>query len=161
MSGYVYAPDGATPAKTPGNAGPFLKVLPAEHWVDTTPPGGTPEGYFVELTVGNAVSFGYYPFINSPTPQDNVRSGPSNQGDGTFDWVFTFSQTLQDDRLANEARDAKYLAVENAVATLRTWAVEAASTNVTNGNNTAVTQTMVNRLGVFFDRFADLIESRQ
>lgn len=44
------------------------------------------------------------------------------------------------------------------IATLRTWANDARNTTVTSGNHIATTQTIVNRLGTFFDRFADLLE---
>lgn len=49
--------------------------------------------------------------------------------------------------------------VISAVPTLRTWASDAAATTVTPGNSVAVLQTVVNRLGVFFSRFADLVEN--
>ena len=62
--------------------------------------------------------------------------------------------------IALEDLDQKRTNVEQAVDTLRSWAEDARSTNVTNGNNNTVTQVVVDRLGVFFDRFADLIESR-
>lgn len=47
-----------------------------------------------------------------------------------------------------------------AIDTLRQWADDAAGAKVTNTNNTQVTQVVVDRLGVFFDRFADLLENR-
>ena len=59
------------------------------------------------------------------------------------------------------ALNQKATNVSQAVTTLRQWAVDAAGTTVNNGNNRAVTQQVVDRLGVFFDRFADLIESRR
>ena len=46
------------------------------------------------------------------------------------------------------------------IATLRQWADDAAATTVTNGNNNQVTQVAITRLGVFFDRFADLLENQ-
>ena len=45
--------------------------------------------------------------------------------------------------------------------TLRTWATQAGNTTVTQGNAVNTLQTMVNRMGTFFSRFADLIESRR
>ena len=44
-----------------------------------------------------------------------------------------------------------------AVRTLRTWANQAQNTNVTNQNAVATLQIVVDRLGLFFDRFADLL----
>lgn len=60
----------------------------------------------------------------------------------------------------NADRTAKRQSVADSIATLRQWADEAATTTVTNGNNNAVTQTMMTRLGIFFDRFADLVEAQ-
>ena len=51
--------------------------------------------------------------------------------------------------------------VSQAVTALRQWASDAAGTTVTTGNQVAVLQQVVNRLGTFFDRFADLIESKR
>ena len=48
---------------------------------------------------------------------------------------------------------------QGAVATLRTWSDQAETTTVTSGNAVATLQTMVDRSGVFYDRFADLIEA--
>lgn len=56
--------------------------------------------------------------------------------------------------------DEKRSNVDQAVAALRQWAADAQSTTVTNANQRAVLQTTINRLGTFFDRFADLIETR-
>jgi hypothetical protein len=56
--------------------------------------------------------------------------------------------------------DQKRTNVEQAVTALRSWAEDAQNTTVTTGNHETVTQTVVDRLGVFFDRFADLIETR-
>jgi len=51
--------------------------------------------------------------------------------------------------------------VRQAAATLRSWAEDArTSPAVTSGNAVAQLQTIKDRLGVFFDRFADLIESQ-
>lgn len=50
--------------------------------------------------------------------------------------------------------------LRNAISTLRQWADQAAATTVTSTNNTQITQTMVTRLGVFFDHFADLLEQQ-
>lgn len=63
---------------------------------------------------------------------------------------------------ADEAdREAKRTEVGRAVATLRQWAQDARDTTVTATNIVAVTNVVVDRLGVFFDRFADLIEAQR
>lgn len=46
------------------------------------------------------------------------------------------------------------------IAVLRQWADEAAMTTVTQGNAVAVLNNVVTRLGIFFDRFADLLENQ-
>ncbi len=66
-----------------------------------------------------------------------------------------------DDQIDAEDREQKGANVSQAVSTLRQWAIDAAGTSVNNGNNTNVTQQVVDRLGIFFDRFADLIESKR
>lgn len=48
--------------------------------------------------------------------------------------------------------------VANSIATLRAWATEASAATVTSGNAVATLQVIVNRLGTFFDRFADMVE---
>lgn len=53
--------------------------------------------------------------------------------------------------------------LNNAVTTLRLWASEAKTVDVapmTVTQHKAVTQTVVTRLGIFFDRFADLLDER-
>ena len=47
------------------------------------------------------------------------------------------------------------------IQTLRDWATQADSVTVTQGNAVATLQTLVDRTGVFFDRFADLIEAQR
>ncbi len=66
-----------------------------------------------------------------------------------------------DNHIDNEVLEQKATNVSQAVTTLRQWATDAQSTTVTSGNAVATLQTVVDRLGVFFDRFADLIESKR
>ncbi len=66
-----------------------------------------------------------------------------------------------DEQIDDEDRQQKGTNVSQAVTTLRQWASDAAGTTVTTGNQVAVLQQVVDRLGTFFDRFADLIESRR
>lgn len=80
----------------------------------------------------------------------------------TIGWtVVALTAQEQADYADNIDRDNKLTTVGQQVATLRSWATDAAGTTVTNGNNTTVTQTMVTRMGLFFDRFADLIEGQR
>jgi hypothetical protein len=55
--------------------------------------------------------------------------------------------------------NTKRAQVHAAVATLRQWSIDADAVTVTPGNAVATLQTTMDRLSVFFDRFADLIES--
>ena len=66
-----------------------------------------------------------------------------------------------DDYDADVVLDQKATNVSQAVTTLRQWATDAAGTTVTTGNQVTVLQQVVDRLGIFFDRFADLIESKR
>lgn len=50
--------------------------------------------------------------------------------------------------------------LEQAIPTLRQWADDAAATTATSTNAVNVLNVVVDRLGVFFDRFADLLENR-
>ncbi len=65
-----------------------------------------------------------------------------------------------DEQIDSDDREQKGTNVSQAVTTLRQWVSDAESTTVTKANSVATLQTVVNRLGTFFDRFADLIESR-
>lgn len=112
------------------------------------------------------VACGWYPVTDTARPADTAdtthdRTIDVVDGTPTVVWTArpktTEEQAADTDRAAFQTREDNLAA---AVATLRQWAQDAAGTTVTNGNNTAVTQTVVNRLGVFFDRFADLIENR-
>ena len=60
-----------------------------------------------------------------------------------------------------EGLAAKRTNLSGSIATLRTWADQAAGTTVTSGNAVATLQTVVTRLGVFFDHFADLLETQE
>jgi len=74
--------------------------------------------------------------------------------DGT---VISSRQVVRDvtEQLAFATREANLAA---SVATLRQWASDARGTSVTSGNAVATLQVVVNRLGVFFDQFADLLQ---
>lgn len=74
--------------------------------------------------------------------------------------VERLAPSIKADIVAEETRQVRTTRLETATTVLRDWAADAQTTNVTNGNNTAVTQVMVDRLGVFFDRFADLLDDK-
>lgn len=61
------------------------------------------------------------------------------------------------DAAANAAKKASLV---SAIATLRSWATQASATTVTAGNAVATLQTVVTRLGVFFEHFAKLLETQ-
>lgn len=71
--------------------------------------------------------------------------------------VDTHPAEIPDELAAHDARAAR---LRGAVATLRQWASDADDTSVTQGNAVQVLGTMVDRLGLFFDRFADLLENQ-
>ena len=75
--------------------------------------------------------------------------------------VVALTQAELDANADNADRDTKRINVGNAVDTLRTWATQAGNTTVTQGNAVGTLQLVVDRLGVFFDRFADLIEGQR
>lgn len=50
--------------------------------------------------------------------------------------------------------------LQKAVSTLQNWADDAKAVTVTSGNNTAVTQELVNRVGILCNGLATLIERR-
>ncbi len=66
-----------------------------------------------------------------------------------------------DAQIDSDDREQKATNVSQSVTTLRQWATDAAGTTVTTGNQVTVLQQVVDRLGTFFDRFADLIESKR
>lgn len=61
---------------------------------------------------------------------------------------------------ARAANDQKLADLGAAVATLRTWSSQAKATTVTTQNAVPTLQTVVTRLGTFFDHFANLLEAQ-
>ena len=106
---------------------------------------------------------GWFAVTDTPRPPDT----PTTTHDRTVELVNNVPTVVWTERPKTQAElDAEQAAAEStvrrtdlqaAVSTLRQWSDDAEATTVTNGNNQAVTQTMVTRLGVFFDRFADLL----
>lgn len=144
------------------NIDEVAEVLPANAWVDTSE-FGVIQGHFVALTEANKTDHNWYAFDNAvPQPDaDHVRS-TDRVGDG-FAHVWTFDLDTQAANAVAAIRRSKSDAVDNSIAALRQWALDAAALdgNVTSANAVVVLQEVVDRLGVFFDRFADLRESQR
>lgn len=80
----------------------------------------------------------------------------------TYNWnIVNLTQNEIDRIIDDQDRNQKLTNVKNSIATMRSWATEAQNTTVTSGNAVSVLQTVTNRLGVFFDRFADLLEAQR
>jgi hypothetical protein len=58
------------------------------------------------------------------------------------------------------AKAATRSTLRNSIPVLRGWAADARNTTITQGNVIQVTNVMLDRLGKFFDAFADLLETR-
>lgn len=111
---------------------------------------------------------GWFPVADTPPTHDPalevLEVGGVDVVDGRPVRAYTVRVKTADE-LADDAdvadRQMKREQVGNAVAALRQWADDAEATTVTSGNAVAVLGTVVARLGVFFDRFADLIEAQR
>lgn len=62
--------------------------------------------------------------------------------------------------LKDKANAAKLENMRNSIDTLRQWAQDAQNVTVTPANHEQVTQVLANRIGVVFDRLADLVEGQ-
>lgn len=94
--------------------------------------------------------------------QETYVLGP-NTYTKTVDGVVTVTRAMTAQEITIETalstgvqREARITA---AIPVLRQWASDARGTTVTAGNAVATLQVVVNRLGVFFDNFADLLQS--
>ena len=122
---------------------------------------------------GPTFSSRWVAYVNDPIPTPGVDYDPAIekivQGDlvvpNGHHTTYTVTALTQAelDAIADTAdRQAKGDNITPAmINTLRTWATQAGNTTVTQGNAVNTLQTMVNRMGTFFSRFADLIESRR
>jgi len=72
--------------------------------------------------------------------------------------VVALTQTELDAIADDAAREGKRTIIAQAIPTLRQWADDADAVTVTSGNAVSVLQTTVDRMAIFFDRFADLLE---
>ncbi len=89
---------------------------------------------------------------------------------GTVTFRHTLNGVVVEERAATTIEQADYTATvkqqridtvndqfAGGVKTLRLWATQAQGTTVTNTNAVATLQIVIDRLGLFFDRFADLL----
>lgn len=94
--------------------------------------------------------------VDPPAGQELAGHTLTREGDTVRrSWTYT---PIPQDRLDRAARETD---LAGSIATLRQWADDARGTTVTQINAVTVLGTVVNRLGTFFDRFADLLEQRQ
>lgn len=128
------------------------------------------DGRWVKVREGTVVEqqeCGYYEVVEVERPADTPTATHDRSValvNGTPTVVWTQRPKTAEELAAEadqEARQGRETNLSGAISTLRTWSDQAASTNVTQGNAVATLQTVVTRLGVFFDRFADLLENRQ
>jgi hypothetical protein len=106
--------------------------------------------------------------VNAPLPPFNPATerldegvfvdDPANQVTTFTRGVVALTQAELDAIAENTDRDAKRVLVAQAIPTLRQWSIDAAGTTATSGNAVAVLNTILQRLSVFFNRFADLLE---
>jgi hypothetical protein len=109
---------------------------------------------------------GWYDLIDAARPADTAthtsdRSLVFTAGVASVVWVvrpWTADELTAQQKAAAAA--ARTTELTTAIDTLRQWASQSRSTTVTSGNAVATLQTVVNRLGTFFDRFADLLENQ-
>lgn len=109
--------------------------------------------------------------IRNDTVHDGVlvRSERIDPDAGTYelevDGGVVESRPLTADELAAVLAPVQYaereVNLDQAIDVLRQWAADAEATTVTSGNAVATLNVVVDRLGVFFARFADLLENRR
>lgn len=151
---YAYVPDNQT-VESVGRLPSAARRLDTQEWV-----------LFVATTpVDTLHACGWYAVTEVVRPADDATTtyDLSYMFDGTTTVTQTWTarpktQVELDADTAAAAQDTRATDLTTAVATLRQWASDAASTTVTSGNAVAVLGTVVTRLGIFFDRFADLLE---
>lgn len=115
------------------------------------------------INIADLNSHGWYEVgdvVRPPnTPTETFAVTVVNTTPGVFDQQWNHNAAAHVQRLADEDVDTRYGSLQNDVSVLRGWASDAAATTwVGHPNQDAVMQTMIDRLGVFFDHFADLLE---
>lgn len=109
---------------------------------------------------------GIYEVVQTPRPDDTATTTHDRDielvdGVPTVVWTERAKTQAELDAEAEAAAQAERKAIlEGAIPSLRLWADDAAATDVTSTNAVNVLQVVVDRLGVFFDRFADLLENQ-
>jgi hypothetical protein len=122
------------------------------------------------ITDSELAACGWFPIIDAPRPADTATHTHERTlqvgTQGAFRvvrvvWVQRpWTQAELDARAKRAAEATRAAGLEQSIDTLRTWAAQARGTTVTTANHLATTQTVVTRLGTFFDRFADLLENQ-
>lgn len=109
---------------------------------------------------------GWLPVVDTPKPPESdttvhTRSVELIAGTPTVMWIgrLKTADELASDAIATESAQ-RTVNLTSAIGTLRQWSEDAGNMAVTSGNVVATTQIVVNRLSVFFDRFADLLEQQ-
>jgi hypothetical protein len=109
--------------------------------------------------------------VHQPTGDVETREWPSDGNGGVDldgminDWDDSLRPLTDPEKdratafAERQSRAANSAKLDASISTLRGWAADGATTIVTAQNNDAVTQTMAVRLGLFFEHFADLLES--
>jgi hypothetical protein len=106
---------------------------------------------------------GWFPLVTVDRPADTEtttfdRTVELVAGLPTVVWTERpKTQAELDAAAAAAASSIRRLDLQAAVTTLRQWSDGAEGTVVTNGNAVATLQVVVDRLAIFFDRFADLL----
>lgn len=127
----------------------------------------TTDGRWVKVregTVAEQMECGWFAVVEADQPADtasttHARNVELVQGVPTVVWT---ERPKTEGEMAGEAKAAQEaearFVLTQAVPTLRQWADQAESTTATSGNAVSVLNTTLDRLAVFFDRFADLLE---
>lgn len=119
-----------------------------------------------DATIALQQACGWYQATDTARPADTATTTYDRSVelvDGTPTVVWTErpkTQSELDAEAEREARQERDTTLEGAISTLQQWADDAAGTTVTSDNAVQVLGVVVDRLGVFFDRFADLLENR-
>lgn len=109
---------------------------------------------------------GYFEVVDTPRPDDtatttHVYSVELVDGTPTVVWAPRPKTQAELDAEAEAAEhQERTFVLTQAIPTLRQWATDAEATTATSGNAISVLNVVIDRLGVFFDHFADLLENQ-
>lgn len=107
---------------------------------------------------------GWFEVADTARPADTAtttfdRAVELVNGTPTVVWTERAKTQVELDAQAQAEQDAETrFILQQAVPTLRQWAIDAETTTATSGNAVNVLNVTLDRLAVFFDRFADLLE---